>query len=259
MSSGQSSLPPSDTPPTPGPGRLLVPVLIGTALAGLVAGLAGEALYPQFKPAKHLVQTMSGPVEQPTEEDLNWADAKNSAVACGVLGGLLGAALGLAGVVAHWKHPRRGRFAAPLVGLILGAGLGVAMSLAFLPFFLSRVPHGSDELMYPLLMHAGLFAPLGLAGGLAFGLGMGMGGARLVRAILGAVIGAFLGAVLYELAGGLFFPLAKSSDPISKAWTTRVLACLAVALVTGLMAALAILDAERARGRAPKDPSTSAT
>ena len=66
-----------------------------------------------------------------------------------------------------------------------------------------------------MLVHGGIWGPIGAAGGLAFALGLGGGPRSAFRATLGGLVGASLGTVLFEIVGAWFFPLAKTAYPIA--------------------------------------------
>ena len=70
-------------------------------------------------------------------------------------------------------------------------------------------------------MHAMIWGSLVRIGGLAFGIGLGHG--HRVRLLFLALVAACLGTAAYEVIGALLDPLALTSDPISKTWTTRLL------------------------------------
>ena len=96
---------------------------------------------------------------------------------------------------------------------------------------------------------------LGAAAGLAFGVGLGTG--HRLRSLFYGLVGAVAGAALYEVLGAAIDPMALTSAPISKTWTSRLLARLLVAACVGLMLALSIAP-PRGGGAGeptPADPS----
>jgi hypothetical protein len=72
---------------------------------------------------------------------------------------------------------------------------------------------------------------LGALAGLAFAVGLGER-PLWVRALTAGFIGALVGAVAFELIGAVAFPGAKTDDPISRTWATRLMARLLVTAAT---------------------------
>jgi hypothetical protein len=181
-------------------------------------------------------------------EDQSAADCKNAALAFGVLGGMLGLALGIAGGLTRWNV--LSGLKAGVFGLALGGLLGAGTSLAIVPVYYRAVAKAQEEmshdLVLPLMIHGGIWAACGLAGGIAFGIGLGGGRVRVLNAALGGLIG----AALYEMIGAMAFPAAKTTSPISFTWTSRLLARLLVASMTGLVAAAIV------KGPDPRRPGT---
>ncbi len=171
---------------------------------------------------------MGHKTRNPTFETENDARVKNSLVAFGSLGGLLGMAMGAGAGLAR-RAPRSAAMAA-VVGLVLGGLAGAGATAVVLPTALRTRSVNQDDLIRPFLVHAGLWGPLGAAGGLAFGLGAGRRGSSLATATLGGAVGALLGSAAYDLIGGLAFPFARTDTPISRTWLTRLIARLCVAL-----------------------------
>ena len=90
------------------------------------------------------------------------------------------------------------------------AGAGVAWFL--LAIYYRIVNRDVDDLILPLLTHGGIWGTVGAVGGLAFGIGRGER-RQLLAAILGGLLGALAATLLYEVIGGLAFPLAKTTQP----------------------------------------------
>ncbi len=233
---------PSQAKPTAVPEGASVPhnqvrwlVMLGALLAGLAAFGIGEMIY-KIIPAEKVSQSVmmtNVKVRLPTRATEDAAAARNGAVSFGLLGLCLGSALGIAGGLA-----RRSALAATrggLLGAVLGLVLGVGLSLGLLPWFLSQQDRFSDDdlivLVVSLVMHALIWGLLGASAGLAFAVGLEK--PRMWhRAVIAGICGAVLGTVVFELAGGLFFPLSATHQPISETWPTRLMARLLVALGT---------------------------
>jgi hypothetical protein len=228
--------------------------LAAGGLAGLASWLAGERLVEYYHPATHVVYGSGGPMTIASPEELASTLAKNATLAFGLLGAILGMALGGAGGLL--RDSTRSATAAGLVGLALGLGVAVASSLAVLPIY-NRVVARADEtnagdLLPSLLTHGAIWSAIGGACGFAFGLGMG-GRSLILRSVLGGLVGGALGAAVYELVGGVAFPLDRTGQPLSISWESRLLARAAVALFVAAGAAAAY--AEPKRRKPPEQPS----
>jgi hypothetical protein len=170
----------------------------------------------------------------PTPATENTAVVTNGSLTFGLLGLCLGGALGVAGGVAC-RSPLAA-MKGGLLGAILSAVLGAGLSLGLLPVFLAQQNRYADDeltvLLISLVMHALLWGLLGASAGLAFAVGFEEP-SLLRRAPFAGFIGAIVGSVAFDVAGGLFFPLAATHQPISETWPTRLLARLLVALAIG--------------------------
>lgn len=213
------------------PGRR---ILMEIGAAGLLAGLLGFGLgewTSGFFPVEQVgVALGGGTVMRPTLETIARADMKNSALTFGVMGGLLGLTLGVAGGLVSRSTASAAR--GGLVGLFLGAVLGVSLPLGLIePFDRFQADRNSDDLLAPIALHAILWAPLGAVGGLAFGVGRARPG-MILRSTLGGLLGAVLGTIAYDVIGATLTPLAGTSESISRTWPTRLLARLLLAVGT---------------------------
>jgi hypothetical protein len=74
----------------------------------------------------------------------------------------------------------------------------------------------------------------------------------MLRGLLGGVGGAIVATLIYELAGGLLFPLSLVDRPISVTSGTRLLARLLVALLVAAVAAWAASRQGEAAGKVPQ-------
>jgi hypothetical protein len=221
--------------------------------AGLVAGLAswlgGEAAYGYFKPVIRRPanwEEMSpfdrtSVISDLTREARPSVEAKNAAVAYGMLGAALGGTLGLVGGLA--RRSNRAALAAALVGIVAGASAGAGMSAVLTRVFY-RLLDPESGMMLPFLTHAGIWMSVGAAGGLAFG--MGLGGRRsIVRALLGGLLGAALGTMMFEVINAVAFPLVRVFEPVPGERLPRLLALLGVAGFAALGAAVGVRDRRR--------------
>lgn len=234
-------------PPLPRASRLLPVTLVLAILAGLAGGALGGSIYPVVKPGTHTVQQMGGPVDLPNKEDLDLAESRNSAIQYGILGGIVGLALGVAGLVGGAASTSRLRPLGPVLGGLNGALIVGAFGLVAMPLVLAKI-HPSNEDMLPAMgVHAILLGLIGLAAGIGFAVALGGGRALSIRALLGALIGALVGSVVFDLLGGIVFPVDGTTDPIPKSFPSQLLISVVGATAIGLGIALAILDAGRGR------------
>jgi hypothetical protein len=90
-----------------------------------------------------------------------------------------------------------------------------------------------------LLIHAGIWLPIGAAAGVAFGVGRG-GRRTIVLALLGGLAGAALGTLVFEIVNGLAFPNVRLDKPIPGESHSRILTYFCVAVFTALGAALGV-------------------
>jgi hypothetical protein len=215
-------------------------------LAGLAAWVCGEAAYGLFKPVYQLpanwdrLSAFDKPDVLSTllRNATPGAEAKNTAVAYGLLGLLLPGLLGLAGGLT--RRSPRAALAAMLVGDLAGAGLGIGLSVAMTHLFFHYLDPESG-LMLGLLIHAGIWVPIGAAAGLAFGIGLG-GRRSVVRALLGGIAGAVLATMAFEVAHAIAFPLARLEAPVPPERLSRLLSMLCVSMFTALGAAVGVRE-----------------
>jgi hypothetical protein len=219
-------------------------------VAGVVSWLGGEGCVELIKPSRHAVNSHGMTLRVTDRRGEAAAVAKNAGLAFLLLGAALGGGLGAAGGLA--RGSRHAAVQATWAGLVLGIVAAGAMSLALLPAYNAYQRRHPDEvasnLLWPLLVHAGVWSAIGAAGGLALALGLGDRG-PIPRAVLGGFLGAAVGTVAYEV-GGAFFPAAKTAQFVSATWPTRLMARLAVTLLASAGAAMGMMSPARARGAA---------
>jgi hypothetical protein len=208
--------------------RPLIEIAAAGLLAGLIAFGLGELIYGRFAP-ELVGQSVGGnQVMRPTMETKAASDARNSATAFGMLGGVIGLFLGLAGGLERRSIGSAAK--AGCVGLVLGVTVGAVLPLVLVvPYLRMLNRRTADDLLLSLGLHAMLWGPLGAVGGLAFGIGRGRSGQTL-RLIVGGMMGAIVGTIAYDAIGGAITPLAGTADAISTTWPTRLLARLLVAI-----------------------------
>ncbi len=235
-----------EAPQSP-PGTVADPGRYGRArwlaiLAGLLAGLVafgiGEATY-ELIPAEKVAQNLMGSIVMVGNRATNTvADARNGAIAFGVLGLCLGGCLGIAGGLA--RRSGAGAVTGGLIGSLLGLALGAGISLAVLPKFISmRYDYFEYDLIIAMVMHSLIWGLLGAAAGLAFAVGLGESRSA-GRSLVAGWVGAVLGALAFELIGAMVFPSANTNYPISETWPTRLMARLLVSVGAALTVALLV-------------------
>lgn len=220
--------------------RLALPFAL---VAGLAAWFVGEQLYGVLDPELTLAGSLSGQVA--AQQDA--ADTRTAALLYGALGAGIGLSLGLAGGLA--RRAFRPALMAGLTGLVLGAAAGSLMSLALVPVHHRSYDPDTQDLLFPLIIHAAIWGLSGLAAGLALAMGLGLR-RRAPAAMVGGLAGAAVGAGIYELLGAFAFPLANTAEPMAQSPGARLLACLAVALGAAL-GAVAGAQPPRASQAAP--------
>jgi hypothetical protein len=219
--------------PWAGLGRACGLALAAGAMGGIVAWLGGEAIHASFEAP--LFDSFH-PRSREMGSLVRSGAIQEGLLAFGMLGAALGVALGLAGGLV--RRSVAAALRAGGLGLALAAAAGAVSAAGLVPYYLAHVNRDADQLLLPLVTHAGIWAPIGAAAGLAYG---GASGGRRVAlaALLGGLLGALIGTLVYEVIAPVAFPMAKTSEPISVTWGSRLLARLAVALFAAAGAALA--------------------
>ncbi|WP_435008378.1 hypothetical protein P12x_005600 [Tundrisphaera lichenicola] len=229
----------------PGAGLTALALAAGL-LAALAAGLGGEATSGTFQPPnrrpanfEQLDGYARGPaLSEMVRQERPPTEAKNTALAYGLLGVALGGALGLAGGLAG--RSSSASLKAGLIGAILGGAVGALASWPMTLLFYRNLDPESGVLL-PLLIRGGIWLPIGAAAGLAFGVGLG-GSRSIVAGLLGGLVGAVIGTVAFELISVAGFPLVRLTSPIPGERTPRLLAVFCVAAGTALGTALGSRD-----------------
>ena len=233
--------PPSTGGPSADAVRQGALILVAGVVAGLAAWLGGEACRDLIPARRHPVNSKGITLNVVSPRDQDLADARNAGLAFAWLGAIFGGCLGAAGGLT--RRSGRDAISAAGFGLVAGAIGCAAMSLAILPLYDAykhRDPDAaSRDMVFPLLVHAGIWSAAGAAGGAAFGRGTEKRGV-LPRAVLGGLVGAVIAATAYELIGAIVFPDAGTTRFVSLTWPTRLLARLAVGTLAAAGIALAV-------------------
>jgi hypothetical protein len=237
--------PPADTPePAPATLRAKAAVTgistlhtLGYALgAALVAGFLawgiGEKTYGYYQiPASVLGQRDFSALNR--EERI--ADQKNTAIAYGTFGALLGLLSGVAGGAVGRSIP--GGASAALAGLVLGGIGGSLASYALAPIFDRLYSDESASLVLSSLVRGGIWAVVGITSGLA--LGWGWHDLRgIPRALLGGLAGGVCGTIAFEVANAVLFPADRNDAIIPSSMVARMLAYLFVSVGVAIGAVL---------------------
>jgi hypothetical protein len=219
-----------------------LPAVVAGVVSGLIAWAGGEAADRALTVPIASEFVVSGSQQFAARAS---ALTNKAMVSYGLLGALVGLGLGLIGGRA--RRSVRGMVVGSTVGAILGAATGALISWMLVPWFVRNERPMEDDLLLPLLTHAGIWAGLGASGGLALGLGLGGSRGRILRAILGGLLGGVVGAVLYEVLGAVLFPLEQTAQPISNGVGSRLFGCLVVAIAIALIAVVASQPSNRVR------------
>jgi hypothetical protein len=221
------------------PMRVWALALAAGLIAGLASWLIGEAFHGRFAPPDARTGQRFSPDQLKSRRaSLNAATALEATVAFGSLGAVAGLALGLAGGCA--RGSARTAVIAALAGAILGGAAGAIMPRVLLPIYYRVHDPDHDDLILAILIHGGNWSLIGAAAGAAFGVGLGDRG-HVLRALLGGLLGAITGVLVYEIVGGVAFPLDGTSAPLSATWGTRLFARLAVTIFASAGAAIGAL------------------
>jgi hypothetical protein len=211
--------------------------LTGAVVAAFAAWAIGEAL---MVPDMGIVRRRGG-VDPPTSQ----VGLSNATISLGVFGASLGLTMGLAAGVIRRSLVRA--VIAGVIGLIAGGITGVLTARALVPMYYDHLK--SDDLTYALIVHGGTWAAIAAVAGLASAVGLGLRG-RTIQVIVGAAGAALIATIIYEVVGGIFFPMWETNHPLSANRECRLLAQLLVALV---VAAGVVLSAQPPRPRPDAD------
>lgn len=211
-----------------GPAPRLWAWALGAALlAGILASAVGESVHGRFE-AEFVPPPgfdKLGPYEQ---SDLRsrglraamvQAGIQNAILAYGVLGGVLGLTLGVAG--GRSRGFWRTGVVPGVLGGVLGTALGASGAVAAGWMFF-RLALDDTGITPPLSAHLALLGMIGAGGGLALGLGHGGKGAA-IRGLLGGLFGGLAGAFVYEFTAANLDPLMRNEAPVPPDRIARVL------------------------------------
>ncbi len=224
------------------------------ALAGLVillcsatAGYAGWSLGERTREYAQVPLEISSKPYQFAE--LNAATMRVNSINGALVFGGLGLCLAI-GAVVSVKLSGAGR-GLPLLkipaSIIATTALGAAPSFLLMPLHASSSSQdpGSLDLTMPLLIHLGLFCPIGAGIGLTFGLLRAGSRKSVVDSIIAGIVGAALGTIAFEFAGAILLPTDKTNEALPGTAMARLMAMLCVSL--GISLALIYLNFKNRR------------
>jgi MFS family permease len=203
--------------------------VVGAALvAGLLAWGIGEKTHDYYQVP---VSAQGSRDFTALNREERISDQKNTAIAYGTFGALLGVFSGAAGGALRRSIP--GGVGAALAGLVLG-GIGVALvSFALAPVFARFYSDENATLLLSFLVRGGIWAVVGMSAGLA--LGWGWRGLRGVTPVLtGGMAGGVCGTIAFELGNALLFPADRNDAVIPSSMQARLLAYLFVSVGVAL-------------------------
>jgi hypothetical protein len=223
------------------------PIAVWIWVAALTAGLAAgfgswfldEPLHGRYQP--ELIKSKGFPtLEQSNANALRMHAAVTfeASLIFATLGAVLGLWLGLAGGVA--RGSAAGAATAGVVGLVLGGLCGFATTNLFMKAYYYLYVHDDSDLGLAVLIQGGIAAVVGAVAGGAFGLGLAEGGRRLdMRFVTGGLLGAFIGLVIYQMVGGIAFPLDGTASPVAYNRLARLYVHVSIAGCAAIGVALA--------------------
>jgi hypothetical protein len=232
----------------PARARRFVPIWVLTLLAGSAAGLlsafGGEKTFDAFVLDPHYPDSYaktSGYERAAVRAQVNRIagqvlEMKKAAAAYGLLGLILGVAMGATGGLIGGSI--RSAFSGMLVGGFSGAVLGAGGCALLIPMYY-RLMDPTRGLIMLFMTYVAIFAGVGAAGGLALGCGSG-DRKTIVRCVIGGLLGSLLGTFGFEVANSLAFPLLESFAPVPVEQMPRIVVHLSVAIGTALFAGLAV-------------------
>ncbi|WP_422922927.1 hypothetical protein [Singulisphaera sp. PoT] len=233
-------------------------MIVAGAAAGLASWRVGEWAQAYFAPTFEMSKELSSNAVSSAQEigrQKRLAVQQVASAAYGSMGAVLGLLLGACG--SPWRGGLR-RVIAAMAGAVLGGTLCWLCTRLMLGIywraFMESATHLSHDVLFPILIHGGMWAGAGLGAGLAFGLG-GEGWKSPAIAALGGIVGAILGTLVFDVLGGIAFPLASTTNPIPATANARLLVHMSVCL----MSAVGILWATRpSPAKSPGGVATSA-
>jgi hypothetical protein len=226
--------------------RPSVYAMLAAVIAAFLAWGIGEKLYDYYVPSR----TSQGNPRDFTamNREKRIADQKNTAIAFGTFGAVIGLVFGAAGG-ALGRSILAGASAA-LAGLLLGGIAGTSVGYEFAPIFARFYSDENPSLLLSFLVRGGAWAVVGMAAGLALGWGW-HGFADVRTTLIGGLAGSVIGTMAFEMVNAIVFASDRNDAVIPTSMAARLLAYLLVSAGVALGAVL--LERQRCqptRGRA---------
>ncbi len=200
------------------------------ALAGVVAaasaGVAARELRLfEYHPPLEKLSMMGVPYMGVSDRAQAAAVLRETAACFALFGAVLALFLGLAGTTGRWTQ---GVFKG-LAGAVIGASVCAAAAFLVIPIYERAEAVSDGGLPRSLLLHSGLWAPLGFVAAAVAAWGMGSATRALAAGGSGA-IGTIVAVVLYDLAAAALYPLDHTGQPLATVLPARIMLFAAVAL-----------------------------
>jgi len=207
------------------PGLHAAVYALGAAMvAGFLACGIGEQTYDYYQPP---ASALSSREFTALNREKGIAHQKNSALAYGAFGALLGLLSGAAGGALRRSIP--GGASAALAGLLLGGIGGALVSYELAPVFDRFYTNQNPSLVLSILVRGGIWAVVGITAGLALGWGW-QGSHGVPRALIGGLAGSVCGTIAFEVVNALLFPGDRNDAVIPSSMQARLLAYLFVSV-----------------------------
>ena len=208
-------------------------VIVAALVAGVLAWGIGERTYGYFGPSAKALQSSREFLALNREQRA--ADQKNTAIAFGTFGAVLGLVFGSAGGGLRRSIPAGAT--AALMGLLLGGIGGALISYGLTPIFGRFYSDESPSLLLTILVRGGIWAAVGMTAGLALGWGW-QGSRGIAGTLIGGLAGGFFGTIAFEVVNALIFPGERNDAVIPSSMQARLLAYLFVTLGAAMGAVL---------------------
>jgi hypothetical protein len=213
--------------------RASVYAITAALVAGFLAWGIGEITCDYYRPSAKAQQSARDFTALNREKAI--ADQKNTAIAYGTFGAVLGLFSGVAGGASRRSIP--GGACAAMVGLMLG-GIGtVVVSYRLAPIFARYYSDETGSLILSFLVRGGIGAIVGMTAGLALGWGW-RGTLAVPRELVGGLAGGVCGAIAFEVVNAVVFPADRNDAVIPSSMQARLLAYVIVSVAVALGAVL---------------------
>jgi hypothetical protein len=162
-------------------------------------------------------------------------DQKNTAVAFGTFGALMGLLSGVTGGLL--RRSMWGGATGALAGMLLG-GIGAALvSYELIPIFDRFYSDESASLLVSFGFRGAIWMVIGMTAGLALGWGW-QGPRGIPRGLTGGLVGAACGTIVFEVVNAVLFPADRDDAVIPSSMQARLLAYLFVSFGVAIGAVL---------------------